>query len=177
MADRGITRVRGTHEADVPAEEAEGQEEARIPGAEREPRRSKGACAEESQGQEAAHNAIGAPVPRYKLGRDRILRERSVITDTLRAGRAIRTQHFTLRYREGEGPPGVAFLAGRKVGKAVRRNRARRVLREAFRTVDLDLRGIATLVFLATDRAATGSYSDIKRSVEAALRRATDRAG
>jgi ribonuclease P protein component len=114
---------------------------------------------------------------REKLGRDRVIRDRAVLKDTLRFGRAVRTQYFTLRYRAGEGPPGVAFLAGRKVGKAVRRNRARRVLRESFRTVDIDLRGIATLVFLATDRAAMGSYHDVKDSVAAALRRATDQAG
>ncbi|MFH1501719.1 MAG: ribonuclease P protein component [Candidatus Eisenbacteria bacterium] len=114
---------------------------------------------------------------REKLGRDRIIRDRAVLKETMRSGRAIRTEYFALRYTEGAGPPGVAFLAGRKVGKAVRRNRARRVLREAFRTSDVDLRGIATLIFLATDRTATGSYLELKRSVDAALRRATDRAG
>lgn len=114
---------------------------------------------------------------REKLGRERIIRDRAALRETLRSGRAIRTKYFTLRYRAGEGPPGVAFLTGKKVGKAVRRNRARRVLREAFRTSDLDVQGLAALVFIATDLAATGSYADVKRSVTAALRRATDQAG
>lgn len=89
----------------------------------------------------------------------------------------VRTPYFTMRYRAGEGPPGIAFLAGRKVGKANRRNRAKRVLREAFRTVGLDLRGIETLVFMATERAATGTYVEIKRSMTAALQSASDHAG
>jgi len=37
----------------------------------------------------------------------------------------------------GSGPPRVAFVAGRGVGNAVRRNRAKRRLREAVRQVSL----------------------------------------
>ena len=37
----------------------------------------------------------------------------------------------------GSGPPRVAFVAGRMVGSAVRRNRAKRRLREAVRQVPL----------------------------------------
>ena len=37
----------------------------------------------------------------------------------------------------GSGPPRVAFVAGRAVGNAVRRNRAKRRLREAVRRVPL----------------------------------------
>ena len=96
---------------------------------------------------------------------------------TLRAGSVVRTPYFTARYRAGEGPPGVAFLAGRKVGNASRRNRAKRVLREAFRTSGLDLRGIETLVFIATDRAATGHYAEIRETMLTALRSASDGTG
>jgi ribonuclease P protein component len=114
---------------------------------------------------------------RETLGRDRIIRDREKIRETLETGRAVRTEFFTLRYRLGEGPPGVAFLAGRKVGKATRRNRARRVLREAFRTTRVDVRRVAALVFIATESAATGDFDDVKKSVVAALRRAADQAG
>lgn len=36
-----------------------------------------------------------------------------------------------------EGPPSVGVVAGRKVGNAVRRNRAKRLMREAARRADL----------------------------------------
>jgi ribonuclease P protein component len=77
-------------------------------------------------------------------------------------------------YRTGEGPPDVAFLAGRRVGGAVKRNRARRVLREAFRTSEPDLAGIETLVFIATDKAATAPRDLLMEAMTAALRRASD---
>ena len=114
---------------------------------------------------------------RQALGRNRTIRDRKTLELTLRAGEVVRTPYFTVRYRAGEGPPGVAFLAGRKVGKANRRNRARRVLREAFRTIELDLQRVETLVFMATERAATGTYVEIKRSMAAALQRASDHTG
>ncbi|MBD3349542.1 MAG: ribonuclease P protein component [Candidatus Eisenbacteria bacterium] len=120
---------------------------------------------------------MGEALARERLGRDRIIRDRTEIRETLRTGKAVRTEFFTLRYRLGDGPPGVAFLAGKKVGRAVRRNRARRVLREAFRTSHIDVRGVAALIFIARERAAGADYHEVKRSVEAALRDAADRAG
>ena len=41
-----------------------------------------------------------------------------------------------VRDREDQGPPRVTVVASRKVGKAVARNRAKRLLREAARAVD-----------------------------------------
>lgn len=114
---------------------------------------------------------------RQTLGRDRTIRDRRTLELTLRAGSVVRTPYFTARYRVGEGPPGVAFLAGRKVGNASRRNRAKRVLREAFRTSGLDLQGIETLVFIATERAATGHYTEIRESLTAALQSVSDQTG
>jgi ribonuclease P protein component len=78
-------------------------------------------------------------------------------------------------YQTGEGPPGVAFLAGKQVGGAVRRNRAKRVLREAFRTSDADLSGIETLVFIASRETASARYQDIRRTVHEELCRLSDR--
>ena len=110
-----------------------------------------------------------------RLSRFASIRARPKLELTLRTGTVARTPYFRACYLAGEGPPGVAFLAGKKVGGAVRRNRAKRVLREAFRTCQADLSGIETLVFVATDRAATARYSDIRDALHELLRAISDR--
>jgi ribonuclease P protein component len=77
----------------------------------------------------------------------------------------------------GVGPPGVGFLAGRRVGGAVKRNRAKRVLREAFRTSGADVSGLETLVFIATERTGAVPFTELKNAVVAALQEASDRVG
>ena len=103
------------------------------------------------------------------------IRRRETLDRTIRTGKVVRTAYFRVCYLIGEGPPGVAFLAGKKVGGAVKRNRAKRVLREAFRTSSTDLSGIETLVFIASSRLADARYSDIRKTLHEELRRISDR--
>ena len=113
-------------------------------------------------------------MPTRKLGRGRTIRSRRALELTIKTGEVVRTPYFRMRYLAGAGPPAVAFLAGRDVGGAVERNRAKRVLREAFRLSGESLLGIETLVFMARDRAGAADTSDLRRTVETALRRASD---
>lgn len=114
-------------------------------------------------------------MPSESLRRFPRIKRRETLERALKSGRVARTSYFRLCYQLGEGPPGVAFLAGKKVGGAVKRNRAKRVLREALRTSDADLSGIETLVFVASHRAATARYSDIRQTLHAELHRIADR--
>jgi ribonuclease P protein component len=114
-------------------------------------------------------------VPSESLRRFPRIVRRETLDRTVRTGSVARTSYCRLCYRTGEGPPGVAFLAGKKVGGAVKRNRAKRVLREALRTCTADLSGIETLVFIASHRAATARYSDIRRTLHAELHRISNR--
>lgn len=66
-----------------------------------------------------------------------------------------------------EAPTGVAFVASRKVGGAVRRNRAKRLLREAYAAVAPEL-GPHTLVLVA--RRATADPKTRMAAVEKELR-------
>ncbi|MBD3335260.1 MAG: ribonuclease P protein component [Candidatus Eisenbacteria bacterium] len=68
------------------------------------------------------------------------LRNRHDFQKLYNEGQTFHGRFLVCAVRRSAGPPArLAFIAGRKVGKAVQRNRARRLLREAFRSLDFDV--------------------------------------
>ena len=67
----------------------------------------------------------------------------------------------------------AGFVAGRRVGNAVRRNRARRLLREAYRRLKVELPATGfRLVFVARSPCPELSLSEIDREMRRLLQRA-----
>lgn len=82
---------------------------------------------------------------------DRVFREATRITYSLGAVLVVRTP-------EGRGPEGrVAFVAGKRVGGAVARNRAKRVLRAAIRTLGQTWPGWDVVVLANNKTGAAGA--------------------
>jgi len=69
-------------------------------------------------------------------------------------------------------PTRCGFAAGKSVGSAVARNRAKRLLREAVRKRAPDLRPGWDLIFIARAPLATGKLSQAQAAVDNLLRRA-----
>lgn len=70
------------------------------------------------------------------------------------------------------GPLGrVAFIAGKKLGNAVARNRSKRVLRAAAYGAGLPAQGYDILL-IATPRTRSSSSADVQKSLERLLARA-----
>lgn len=65
-----------------------------------------------------------------------------------------------------------AFLASKKVGNSVRRNRARRLMKESVRLMDQKLPDGYDFIIIARNTIADAKCADVKRSLESAFRRA-----
>lgn len=61
----------------------------------------------------------------------------------------------------------IGITTGKKIGKAVQRNRCRRLIREAFRLVSPAIRGSWDIVFVARVRTASASMQQVKTAMEA----------
>lgn len=71
-----------------------------------------------------------------------------------------------------EGALRLGVVTGRKVGGAVQRNRARRVLREAFRRNRFRMQGQADVVLVARAALLTTDWADVEAELLTLARRA-----
>jgi ribonuclease P protein component len=65
----------------------------------------------------------------------------------------------------------LAVITSRRIGNAVARSRARRLLREAFRRRQFDLREAVDLVLVARGSITGRSLAEVERDFTGALRR------
>jgi ribonuclease P protein component len=72
----------------------------------------------------------------------------------------------------GEGPTRAAFVTGRRVGGAVARNRARRLLREAWRALAPGVKKGHDLVLVAWGPFGRARAPELIEEIEGLLRRA-----
>jgi ribonuclease P protein component len=146
-----------TREADLPAEQPEAQEEARVPYPDADPSRAGG--------------AQGAPRPRPfpALGLIHTVRNRATFAALARAP-MIRRGVIGLRaVAVPGGHTEIAFSVSRRVGNAVVRNRVRRRLRELVRArMDRLTPGHAYLISVAPAGSGT-SFQDLSAQLDAAL--------
>ncbi len=64
-----------------------------------------------------------------------------------------------------------AFLASKKVGNSVHRNRARRLMKESFRTIDVDRLKGYDVIFIARNSINGVKKDDVQKSMHSAIRR------
>ncbi len=95
----------------------------------------------------------------------RIKRERD-IRSILRTGKRISRGHITISYLMGDREGvGFAFLVGKRVGKAVVRNRVKRRLREIARKRSHILPSGVDLCIIATQSAGAGSFQELEKEI------------
>ena len=67
----------------------------------------------------------------------------------------------------------IAFLASKKVGNSVKRNRARRLMKESFREIKDNIAEGYDIIFVARKTINDLKCQDVKNSLEAAVKRAS----
>lgn len=99
------------------------------------------------------------------------LRDGRTIAAVLRSRRQRAGRHLALHAadRRDTGPPRVGIVASRRVGGAVQRNRAKRLIREGVRTVHW-VPGV-DLVIVARRACAAASLSDVRDELVELARR------
>jgi ribonuclease P protein component len=147
-------------EADLPAEQPEAQEEARIPYPDAYARRTV--------------RAEVAALPRARAPLGLIFRIRPRATFALLArARACRRELVWVRRVPVDAPgPQVGFAVSRHVGNAVTRNRVRRRLRAAVRDELAAVRADSAYLVGATPAAARASFDELRRALGDCLRAA-----
>lgn len=86
-----------------------------------------------------------------------------------RQGARVARPTLLVVWRESDGPRRAGFTVSRQVRRAVRRNRARRRVREAYRVNRHVLPSGIHLVIVARPRAGIGPYAEIVEDMRYAL--------
>ncbi len=102
-----------------------------------------------------------------------ILRRKDDFSSIYKKGKSIGESYTVLFYKKnGLSYNRIAFLASKKVGNSVKRNRARRLMRENYRFLKDDIRQGYDLIFIARKTINGKKSYDVKKSMEDSVSRA-----
>ena len=102
-----------------------------------------------------------------------VLRNQKDFSALYNKGSSVGERYLVLLYRKnGLSYNRRAFLASKKVGKSVERNRARRLLKESHRGLEESLKIGYDMLFIARNTINDRNYADVKKSMEAAIKKA-----
>lgn len=101
-----------------------------------------------------------------------VLRNKKDFSRIYSKGKSIGDRYVVLFFKKNnQDYSRTAFLASKKVGNSVKRNRARRLMKESIRLLDFKLPCGYDYIFIARNTINGRSYSDVSRSVKSAIKR------
>ena len=108
------------------------------------------------------------------MQRESILRDQRNFVSVYNRGNSKGSKYVVVLYKKNRlGMNRVAFVASKKVGNSVKRNRARRLMKEAFRNVSDKLVSGYDIIFVARNGIDEVKMNDVQRSMYNALNRAS----
>lgn len=101
-----------------------------------------------------------------------VLRKKKDFAAIYNKGKSIGERYVVLFFRKnGLDFNRTAFLASKKVGNSVSRNRARRLMKESYRDLEKNLGKGYDFIWIARNTIVNLKCADVKKSMEAALRK------
>lgn len=114
-------------------------------------------------------------MPSYRFGKARRVRRRAEFQRAFDSGYKVSSRYFTLLLAPGQSPGArLGIVASKKLGDAIRRNRAKRLIREVFRHLDGPTQAV-DLVVIPRRELFDAPFTDLERDFRAAWRRASSR--
>ena len=101
-----------------------------------------------------------------------ILRSAEDFNAIYKKGKSSGSRYVVVLYKpNGTGLARKAFIASKKVGNSVKRNRARRLMRSALMQYGKELPAGYDFLFIARNTITDSKCADVEKSIEAALKR------
>ena len=115
-----------------------------------------------------------SPSTRLTLGAEQRFKKPRDFVRLKTQGRRLARGSVLMNWAElpATGRSRLGIVAAKRIGGSVVRSRAKRLLREAFRQHQHDLRGPAEIVLVARDSIAGKAFAEVERDYLAALRSA-----
>lgn len=151
------------HEADVSAQSAPPEEDPRLSGAHEDQGRTESAQAPPGQGAQTADRLTG------RFPRSERLTSSAEIQALFQQGKRIETPSLIVLWRDTDTPCRAGFAVTRQIRGSVRRNRARRRLREAFRAARGATPPRAALMVVGKRGALDAPLGDLTEQLRRAL--------
>ena len=102
-----------------------------------------------------------------------VLRKREDFTEIYNKGKSVPERYIVFFFRKnGLSYNRTAFLASKKVGNSVQRNRAKRLMKESFRLSCENIPKGYDMIFIARNTINGRKFNDVDRSLTNAVKRA-----
>lgn len=99
-----------------------------------------------------------------------VLRRKKDFSSIYNKGKSVGERYIVLFYKKNNLPYNrTAFLASKKVGNSVVRNRARRLMKQSYKELEQNLSSGYDFIIIARNTIVNLKCADVKKSMEAAL--------